>query len=584
MNDHIICNTLYFLQKCQLLLSQIEGQQEWINEINECQKELELHKVNHPLYEYCLLFITEKIIQPFLQDLDTLFNCQDVVKEIKKYELNFNYVIKRLSLIKEFIPNVVKVPLDDLFCKPQTDDEWIQLNRYIEFVNLDDPQSLSKQFDQFYDYIAMGAAYCTLGQKYSNTLISLIVQNVGGAAMLIKKQTARNIKTKEITNPSLSFVKGLWSIQNNSTFFKNFMKLTNCKIKSHLKIHVPFLFDDQQFKYHHDKNTYVLEKFYGFKMVDDLYHKLQVKELLQKSKQQKIKVRIISANKVILNYNIDYSQLVQKIIEISSEHHQISQIIQQNNKITKIKKVVLHIHGGGWVAMSSFSHQSYTRKWANYLGDDAIIFSIDYRLAPEYRYPYALEDVWQLYLWIINFSQFYLNITVEQIVLAGDSAGGNMALGVCFRAIKYGIRIPDGLLMAYPAVNLDLTKFNPYLLQGLIDQVAPATVLKLALHEYLKDTNGKPNIDPYLSPLIADDSFLLQLPKMTIMCGQLDSLTGDTIKFVNRLRKLNKQFRMIIYNGINHGFLNFEVPIFAVPAIKPLIENSCDLLKQLFNQ
>jgi len=55
---------------------------------------------------------------------------------------------------------------------------------------------------------------------------------------------------------------------------------------------------------------------------------------------------------------------------------------------------VIHIHGGGWVAMSSFSHQTYTRKWANRLGEDAIIFSIDYRLVPEHPYPNALEDVW----------------------------------------------------------------------------------------------------------------------------------------------------------------------------------------------
>lgn len=68
------------------------------------------------------------------------------------------------------------------------------------------------------------------------------------------------------------------------------------------------------------------------------------------------------------------------------------------------------------------------------------------------------------------------------------------------------------------------------------------------------------------------------------MCGELDSLTGDTIKFANRLRKMNKKFKLQIFNGISHGFLNFEVPIFAVPAIKPLIERSCELLKQMFDK
>jgi len=54
--------------------------------------------------------------------------------------------------------------------------------------------------------------------------------------------------------------------------------------------------------------------------------------------------------------------------------------------------IVLHVHGGGFVAMSSGSHQSYTRVWANDLGIP--VFSVDYRLAPQYPFPAALNDVW----------------------------------------------------------------------------------------------------------------------------------------------------------------------------------------------
>lgn len=69
--------------------------------------------------------------------------------------------------------------------------------------------------------------------------------------------------------------------------------------------------------------------------------------------------------------------------------------------------VIVHIHGGGFVAMSSRSHQGYTRKWANALG--VPIFSIDYSLAPQHPYPAALDDVWQAYLWIINFAPLYFS-------------------------------------------------------------------------------------------------------------------------------------------------------------------------------
>ena len=62
--------------------------------------------------------------------------------------------------------------------------------------------------------------------------------------------------------------------------------------------------------------------------------------------------------------------------------------------------LILHIHGGGFVAMSSASHQSYTRQWANLVRKP--IFSLDYRLAPEFPYPAALDDCWQAYNWILD--------------------------------------------------------------------------------------------------------------------------------------------------------------------------------------
>lgn len=76
-------------------------------------------------------------------------------------------------------------------------------------------------------------------------------------------------------------------------------------------------------------------------------------------------------------------------------------------KLFKSKKVnvqqralIVHVHGGGFIAMSSGSHQNYTRMWANELAG-VPVFSIDYRLAPKDTFPAALNDVWQSYYWIV---------------------------------------------------------------------------------------------------------------------------------------------------------------------------------------
>ena len=112
--------------------------------------------------------------------------------------------------------------------------------------------------------------------------------------------------------------------------------------------------------------------------------------------------------------------------------------------------LIIHIHGGGWVAMSSSSHESYLRKWTN--ETDCPIISIDYRLAPEFPYPCALDDVWQAYNWIIKNASEEFNINLNKIILVGDSAGGNLALGLVLLLIVHNKRLPDKLILPYPGI------------------------------------------------------------------------------------------------------------------------------------
>jgi hormone-sensitive lipase len=68
---------------------------------------------------------------------------------------------------------------------------------------------------------------------------------------------------------------------------------------------------------------------------------------------------------------------------------------------------VIHVHGGGFVAMSSRAHQNYLRKWAKML-PNSVIMSLDYRLAPAFTHPAALDDVWQGYYWVLTQARIQL--------------------------------------------------------------------------------------------------------------------------------------------------------------------------------
>ena len=110
------------------------------------------------------------------------------------------------------------------------------------------------------------------------------------------------------------------------------------------------------------------------------------------------------------------------------------------------EEIILHIHGGGFLAMSSFSHQSYTREWVNSL--DIPLFSVDYRLAPEYAFPAAVEDVYDFYLFIIqNKTTLFRNLNIKRIILAGDSAGGNLAFVLTMLLITNKLQLPDALFL-----------------------------------------------------------------------------------------------------------------------------------------
>ncbi|XP_014668106.1 PREDICTED: hormone-sensitive lipase-like [Priapulus caudatus] len=142
--------------------------------------------------------------------------------------------------------------------------------------------------------------------------------------------------------------------------------------------------------------------------------------------------------------------------------------------------LIIHCHGGGFVAQSSKSHEIYLRMWTKDL--QVPILSIDYSLAPESPFPRALEEIFFIYCWALK-NCHLLGSTGERICVVGDSAGGNLVTALTLRAITNGVRVPDGLLTIYtPFVALYTP--SPSRLLSMLDPLLPLGILARCLAAY----------------------------------------------------------------------------------------------------
>jgi hormone-sensitive lipase len=151
----------------------------------------------------------------------------------------------------------------------------------------------------------------------------------------------------------------------------------------------------------------------------------------------------------------------------------------------EIESVIIHMHGGGFIALSSRMMQTMTRRWANKL--KIPIFSIDYRKPPNNPFPAAPNDCLTVYKFIVNHINKYMNINPKNIYLAGDSAGGNLACSLTGNVIKNNLPIPKGIYAAYPALDLRV-RFSPSRIHAISDPLLWPSMLLLCLHEYLGES------------------------------------------------------------------------------------------------
>lgn len=183
---------------------------------------------------------------------------------------------------------------------------------------------------------------------------------------------------------------------------------------------------------------------------------------------------------------------------------------------------VLFLHGGGYVVGSPASHRSLGAWLAGAAG--GTVHLLDYRLAPEHPYPAALDDAERAYRALLDAGH-----CPQRIALAGDSAGGGLAVALLLRLRATGLPLPGSVGLISPWLDLDLT--DPAIARNTgRDAMLGPGLLREGKRSYLR---GGEALDPELRPLEAD---LSGLPPLHVVAGADEVLVGDADRLVERVR------------------------------------------------
>jgi acetyl esterase len=216
--------------------------------------------------------------------------------------------------------------------------------------------------------------------------------------------------------------------------------------------------------------------------------------------------------------------------------------------------LVVYFHGGGWLLGSHESHDTICRSLANASG--AVVLNVDYRLAPEAKFPTAVDDAWAALLWAVEHAA-ELHADRARLAVAGDSAGGNRAAVLAQRA-----RDEDGpalrfQLLIYPVTSADIETGFDMAYEGYF--LYRDEILWHQEHYFRTPADGR---DPRVSPLLGDAG---GLPPAQIQSAECDPLHVQAERYRVHLRAAGVAVEYRSYDGMIHGYFGLE-SVFPVAA------------------
>jgi len=257
--------------------------------------------------------------------------------------------------------------------------------------------------------------------------------------------------------------------------------------------------------------------------------------------------------------------------KVSSDHQTLRLRTVRPHSITGRPPVIMYFHGAGWVMGDSTTHERLVRQLA--IGANAVAVFVDYDLAPEHRYPVAINEAYAATCYLSTHGEEF-DVDATRLAVAGDSVGGNMATVVALLAKQEsGPRIA-GQLLFYPVTNADFESSSykqfadgPWLTKS---------AMQWFWDQYLPDPSLRKN--PTASPLMASTQQLRGLPPTLIITAENDVLRDEGEAYGRKLIEAGVQVVTTRYNATIHDFVMLNALAEAAPT-RAALSQAVDFLK-----
>ncbi|MGZ9109470.1 MAG: alpha/beta hydrolase [Micavibrio sp.] len=228
--------------------------------------------------------------------------------------------------------------------------------------------------------------------------------------------------------------------------------------------------------------------------------------------------------------------------------HQPARLYVPDGGFSRARPVIVYYHGGGFVLADLDVYDAGPRALAKKTG--AIVVSVEYRHAPEHKFPAAHEDAFTAYQWALsNAAQWGGDPT--RIAVAGESAGGNLAANVAIQARDKGLLAPAHMLLVYPVAgnNMHTQSYR----ENAHAKPLNKAMMKWFVKHMIRRAADKESL---MINLVAAD--LSDLPPATIITAEIDPLRSEGQKLAERLKDAGNHVEYKNYKGVTHEFFGMD--------------------------